>query len=122
MDNYVPPSKLISDAARAEELCTMEELEEASEKYRKAQENSRGCDQPMVRYLTDDRDYSHRRELCILMGGNGDWYVGVASEGEHPRGMVRICTSGGASQACPGLTSAIAAAYRAISNAQRSKQ
>lgn len=66
------------------------------------------------RYLTDDRDQS-RSELIIFQGGNGDWYVGVGEEGTWPfRNFVRLCTSSGASSACPGLTRAIAAAYRAM--------
>ena len=68
-----------------------------------------------ARYLTDDRDLKERNELVILSGGNGDWYVGVVPEGEGYIGrMVRICTSGGASVAAPGLGVAIANAYRAI--------
>lgn len=67
------------------------------------------------RYLTDDRDERNRNELIIFQGGNGDWYVGVVPEGEMWIGRtVRICTSGGAASACPGLPSAIAAAYRAM--------
>ena len=68
------------------------------------------------RYLTDDRDNEKpRSELVIFQGGNGDWYVGVGEEGTWPmHNFVRLCTSGGASSACPGLTLAIAAAYRAM--------
>jgi len=67
------------------------------------------------RYVTDDRDEQHRNELVIDQGGNGDWYVSVVSEGEGTIGRaVRICTSGGASSRCPGLTKAIADAYRAM--------
>ena len=71
-----------------------------------------------VRYLTDDRDAKKRNELVITLGGNGDWYVAVVPEGEGTinRG-IRICTSGGASFAAPGLAGAIAKAFEAISNA-----
>ena len=121
-ENQHPPElqRLISDAAKAEELCDPDELEEASRKYRAAANVGGYCDQPMVRYLTDDRDAKPDRlvELCILMGGNGDWYVGVAPQGQHPARMVRLCNSGGASRACPGLTRAIADAYRAIQNGE----
>lgn len=72
---------------------------------------------PEVRYLTDDRDSSRKNELCIFFGDNGDWYVSVAPEGEGTLGRgVRLCTSGGASLRCPGLTIAISDAYRAIYN------
>ncbi|MBI4132656.1 MAG: hypothetical protein HY473_00955 [Candidatus Sungbacteria bacterium] len=71
-----------------------------------------------VRYLTDDRDERNRNELVILLGGNGDWYVAVVPEGEGTIGRaVRICTSGGASAAAPGLGVAIANAFRALANA-----
>lgn len=67
-------------------------------------------------YLTDDRDLplEDQRALVIFPGGNGDWYVQVTPH--HGRGMdgVRICTSGGASSACPGLPNAIAEAYRCM--------
>lgn len=53
--------------------------------------------------------------LEIVQGGNGDWYVSVAPEGEGTAGRgVRICTSGGAQQHAPGLANAVAAAFRAI--------
>lgn len=69
----------------------------------------------IVRYLTDDRDQRNRHELVISAGGNGDWYVAVVPEGTGTIGKaVRICTSGGASVACPGLAPAIANAFRAI--------
>jgi hypothetical protein len=68
-----------------------------------------------VRYLTDDRDDRRRNELVISFGGNGDWYVGVVPEGEGAIGRsVRICTSGGASFAAPGLGVAVADAFRAL--------
>jgi hypothetical protein len=68
-----------------------------------------------VRYLTDDRDALNRNELVLFAGGNGDWYVGVVPEGEGFGGRcVRICTSGGAASAVPGLGVAIAKAYLAI--------
>lgn len=72
-----------------------------------------------VRYLTDDRDERRRNEPVISYGGNGDWYVAVVPEGEGTIGRaVRICTSGGASSAAPGLGVAIAHAFRAIANAE----
>lgn len=72
-------------------------------------------DQNEVRYLTDDRDERHLNELVITIGGNGDWYVAVVPQGTGTIGRgVRICTSGGASIACPGLGGAIADAFRAI--------
>ena len=72
-----------------------------------------------VRYLTDDRDEPNRNELVIQFGGNGDWYLAVVPEGEGAMGRaVRICTSGGASSAAPGLPNAIADAFRAIKNGQ----
>lgn len=71
--------------------------------------------QDEVRYLTDDRDGRRRNELVIMQGGNGDWYVSVVPEGTGTLGKaVRICTSGGAASAAPGLGVAIADAYRAI--------
>jgi len=80
---------------------------------------SDGQNSEMVRYLTDDRDESHRNELVIMQGGNGDWYVAVVPEGEGTIGRaVRLCTSGGASSRCPGLTGAIANAFRAIAQSQ----
>lgn len=79
--------------------------------------------QELRRYLTDDRDEKHRNELIIFQGGNGDWYVGVGEEGTWPmRNFVRLCTSGGASSACPGLTRAIAAAYRAMPPSTEEKE
>ncbi len=71
-----------------------------------------------VRYLTDDRDERRRNELVIILGGNGDWYVAVVPEGQGIVGRaVRICTSGGASRAVPGLGPAIADAFRALADA-----
>ncbi len=68
-----------------------------------------------MRYLTDDRDQTNLRELVIMQGGNGDWYVAVVPQGQGTMGQaVRICTSGGAARAAPGLPTAIADAYRAI--------
>ena len=73
--------------------------------------------QDPVRYLTDDRDIRDRNELVIMQGDNGDWYVSVVPEGQGCIGKgVRLCTSGGASSRCPGLTVAIAQAYRAIAS------
>jgi hypothetical protein len=74
-----------------------------------------------VRYLTDDRDYPEdkRNELVIGFGGNGDWYVAVVPEGQGTIGRaVRICTSGGASKAAPGLGIAIARAFQALAEAE----
>lgn len=71
----------------------------------------------MLRYKTDDRDVD-QQQLCIMQGGNGDWYVSVADGPDsHPLHGIRICTSGGAAAACPGLGRAIAAAYQAMWNA-----
>lgn len=70
-----------------------------------------------ARYLTDDRDQPDRHELKIMQGGNGDWYVSVLPEGDRLGPSVRLCTSGGASFAAPGLTVAIAQAYRAMLSA-----
>ncbi|CAN7773608.1 hypothetical protein LJR290_007662 [Variovorax sp. LjRoot290] len=71
-------------------------------------------------YLTDDRDLPHNelRTLVIFQGGNGDW-VEVANRHGRATEGVRLCTSGGASSHAPGLTVAIAGAYRAIRAAQR---
>lgn len=71
----------------------------------------------IVRYLTDNRDLLKRNELVIQQGENGDWYVAVVPEGQGTIGRgVRISTSGGASHAAPGLTKAIADAFRAIAS------
>lgn len=72
-------------------------------------------------YLTDDRDLPDEelRTLVIYQGGNGDWYVQVAPRHGRTTEGVRLCTSGGASSHAPGLTAAIASAYRAIKAAQR---
>lgn len=68
-----------------------------------------------VRYLTDDRDSRCLHELIIMPGGNGDWYIGVAPEGEFTPGrMVRICTSGGAARRVPGVGQRIAEIYRIL--------
>ncbi len=72
-------------------------------------------DENEVRYLDDDRDHRNPNELVINIGSNGDWYVAVVPEGQGTVGRsVRLCTSGGASTRCPGLTGAIADAFRAI--------
>lgn len=67
-------------------------------------------------YLTDDRDLPEEdlRTLVIFPAGNGDWYVQVAGANGRATNGVRLCTSGGASSQAPGLTVAIAEAYRAI--------
>lgn len=67
-------------------------------------------------YLTDDRDkpQDEQRQLVIMSGGNGDWYVGTADANGRDLQTARICTSGGASTYCPGLGIAIAEAYRAM--------
>ena len=72
-------------------------------------------------YLTDDRDLPEDdlRTLVIFQGGNADWYVQVAPRHGRTTEGVRLCTSGGASSHAPGLTVAIASAYRAIMAAQR---
>lgn len=72
-------------------------------------------------YLTDDRDLpeDEQRTLVIFPGGNGDWYVQVAPKNGRTTEGVRLCTSGGASSHCPGLTAAIAEAYRAMIAAQK---
>ena len=69
-----------------------------------------------VRYLTDDRDLEEdQNELVIWRGGNGDLYVAVVPEGQKAFGKsVRICTSGGAASAAPGLGIAIAQAFEAL--------
>ena len=72
-----------------------------------------------VRYLSDDRDERKPNELVISFGGNGDWYVAVAPQGEGTIGRcVRICTSGGAASAAPGLGMAIVNAFRALARAK----
>lgn len=71
-----------------------------------------------ARYLTDDRDLDERHELVIFKGENGDWYVGIAREGRAPLDAVRLCTSGGAASAAPGLTVAISDAWAAIISAE----
>jgi hypothetical protein len=53
-------------------------------------------------------------QLSISQGGNDDWYVSVLPEGHRIGPTVRLRTSGGASTICPGLTVAIADAYRAM--------
>jgi hypothetical protein len=72
-------------------------------------------------YLTDDRDLpdEDQRTLVIFQGGNGDWYVQVATKHGRTSQGVRLCTSGGASTQCPGLTTGIAMAYRAMIAAQK---
>lgn len=72
-------------------------------------------------YRTDDRDMplEDQRVLVIFPGGNGDWYVQVAPAHGRTTEGVRLCTSGGASTACPGLTAAIAEAYRCMKAAER---
>lgn len=67
-----------------------------------------------ARYLTDDRDHHKKYELVISHGGNGDWYVSVVPEGEVAWNSVRICTSGGAASAAPGLGVAISQAFQAL--------
>lgn len=69
-------------------------------------------------YVTDDRDEKSPHELKIFLGGNGDWYVSVLPKGHRVGPAVRLCTSGGASSAAPGLTNAIADAYSALADAQ----
>jgi len=71
-------------------------------------------------YLTDDRDLpvEDQRTLVIFQCGNGDSYVQVAPAHGFAIEGVRLCTSGGASSHCPGLTVAIAEAYRAMQDAR----
>lgn len=71
-------------------------------------------------YVTDDRDLlpEDQRALVIFQGGNNDWYVQVTPLSGRSTEGVRLCTSGGASSACPGLTTAIAEAYRAMKDAE----
>lgn len=66
-------------------------------------------------YLTDDRDLEERHKVTIFPGGNGDWYISTHPEDQR-MGLhgVRLSTSGGASRAAPGLTIAVARAYRAL--------
>lgn len=73
-----------------------------------------------ARYLTDDRDLppDELKELVIFQGGNGDYYVQIAPAGGRTMEGVRLCTSGGASFAAPGLTQGISMAYRAMVAAQ----
>lgn len=73
-----------------------------------------------VMYVTDDRDHpkEDQRSLVIFRGGNGDWYVQVADVEGRATDGVRLCTSGGASNSVPGLTGAIAEAYRCIEASQ----
>ena len=75
----------------------------------------------MLRYVTDDRDRPNDEQMAlfIFQGGNGDWYVSVGQKDSYPCTGVRLCTSGGASSECPGLTAAIADAYRAIQKSQK---
>jgi len=72
-----------------------------------------------VHYLTDDRDQERRQVLHITLGGNGDFYVATTDEGLNPVRGVRICTSGGAASAVPGLGVAIAQAFLALLKAAR---
>jgi hypothetical protein len=72
-----------------------------------------------VRYLSDDRDVKRKYELVILRGGNGDLYVATVPEGEGTVGRaVRICTSGGASTAVPGLGIALNQAFEALERSE----
>lgn len=68
-----------------------------------------------LRYETDDCDIDDS-ELSIYQGGNGDWYIGVAEKGRHPKRVVRIRTSGGS---CPPFGWAIADAYRSLRGHER---
>lgn len=65
-------------------------------------------------YLCDDRGEAPH-EIVIAQGGNQDWYVSVMPQGDRfTEACVRLCTSGGASSAVPGLTIGIAKSYRAL--------
>lgn len=72
-----------------------------------------------LRYLTDDRDYRRedQRELVIMQGGNGDFYVQVVEPDRWSVRGVRIAMSGGCSSENPRLARAVADAYRAMYNA-----
>lgn len=70
-----------------------------------------------VRYLTDDRDGRRRLELVIGWGNNGDWYVVTVPEGERSLNAVRLCTSGGASSAVPGMVPLVADIFRKLAKA-----
>lgn len=60
-----------------------------------------------------------KNDLVIMPGSNGDWYVAVVPNGQGCIGKaIRLETSGGASTKCPGLTTAIADAYRAMKKAR----
>jgi hypothetical protein len=65
----------------------------------------------MTRFMTDDCDIGDE-ELCILLGGNGDYYVSIGTGGAYGRG-VRLSTSGGATKRAPNLVLAIAELWRA---------
>lgn len=81
---------------------------------------------PIAWYLTDDRDKPIEDQigLFITTGGNGDWYIGTspASNPNATLQAVRLCTSGGAVTLAPGLTWAIADAFKAIQAANEKKQ
>jgi hypothetical protein len=72
-----------------------------------------------LRITSDDCDKSPM-DLVIQQGGNGDWYIAILPEGYVIGPAVRLSTSGGASSRVPGFTVAIAAAYRALFEAQYS--
>lgn len=76
-----------------------------------------------ARYITGDRDLpdTEQKALVIIHGHNGDWYVQIAPKDGRTTDGVRLCTSGGASTRCPGLTQAIADAFQAIISAQCGK-
>jgi len=70
-----------------------------------------------ARYTTDDIDIDpEAHELVIFPGGNGDWYVQIAPQGERASNGVRITTSG---TRVDGLANAIADAYHAIKASKR---
>lgn len=71
-----------------------------------------------LRYKTDDCDMDDS-ELVILQGGNGDWYVGIAPEGQWPERMTRVRTSG---SSCPPLGWALADCYRALRGDRRADE
>ncbi len=64
-----------------------------------------------ARYLDDCRDGN---ELRIFCDDQGDVYVSVLPEGHKIGPTVRLCASGGAAEAAPGLLSAMRAAFAAI--------
>ncbi len=84
--------------------------------FRKAEFRASAAPWPEAReYICDNRDSDDLYKLSISMGGNGDWYVSVLPKDDRwSRATVRLCTSGGAISAVPGLVQAVCDAYRAL--------